>query len=116
MPTRYGRSPWIDQFPQSRVPTYPAHRRPIKVDAAIVGGGLTGCVAAYVFAAAGIKVALFEADRLGHGASGRSSGWIAEDPGISFVETEKLVGLRNARRAWESWRRAALDFAALIRR
>src|SRR5437773_11946590 len=100
MPTRYGRSPWIDQFPKSRLPSYPAHRGPIKVDAAIVGGGLTGCVTAYVFATAGIKVALFEADRLGQGASGGSSGWITEDPGFSFVEAEKLVGLRKARRAW----------------
>jgi glycine/D-amino acid oxidase-like deaminating enzyme len=116
MPTRYGRSPWIDEFPKSRVPTYPAHRGPIKVDAAIVGGGLTGCVTAYAFAAAGIKVALFEAEALGRGASGASTGWIADDPGISFVEVEKFVGLRKTRQAWEAWRRAALDFAAVIRR
>jgi glycine/D-amino acid oxidase-like deaminating enzyme len=88
----------------------------LKIDAAIVGGGLTGCVTAYAFAAAGIKVALFEADVLGRGASGASTGWIAEDPGISFVEVEKLVGARKTRQAWEAWRRAALDFAAVIRR
>src|SRR5262245_40646415 len=116
MSTRYGRSPWIDQFPKSRIPTYPAHRGPVKVDAAIVGGGLTGCVTAYAFAAAGIKVALFEADTLGRGASGRSTGWISEEPGLSFADVEKLVGLRKARYAWEAWRRAALDFAAVIRR
>src|SRR5262245_20792140 len=116
MPTRYGRSPWVDQFPKSRIPTYPAHRGPIRVDAAIVGGGLTGCVTAYAFAASGIKVALFEADALGQGASGSSTGWIAEDPGNSFAEVEQLVGLRKARQAWEAWRRAALDFAAVIRR
>src|SRR5215212_4815784 len=114
MPTRYGRSPWIDQFPKSRVPTYPAHRGPLKVDAVIVGGGLTGCATAYAFAAAGIKVALFEADRIGRGTSGSSTGWIADDPGTSFAEVEKLVGLRLARQAWEAWRRAALDFSALI--
>jgi len=116
MPTRYGRSPWIDQFPKSRIPTYPVHRGPLKVDAAIVGGGLTGCVTAYVFAAAGIKVALFEADALGHGSSGASTGWISDDPGSNFAEVEKLVGLRKARYAWAAWRRAALDFAAVIRR
>ena len=116
MPTRYGRSPWIDQFPKSRIPTYPAHRGPLKVDAAIVGGGLTGCLTAYAFAAAGIKVALFEADALGRGVSGASTGWIADDPGPSFADVEKLIGLRKARGAWEAWRRAALDFAAVIRR
>jgi glycine/D-amino acid oxidase-like deaminating enzyme len=116
MPTRYGRSPWVDQFPKSRIPSYPPHRGSIKVDAAIVGGGLTGCATAYAFAAAGIKVALFEADVLGRGASGSSTGWIADDPGNNFLEVEKLVGTRKARQAWEAWRRAALDFAAVIRR
>src|SRR6476661_6632164 len=81
----------------SRNPTYPAHRGPIKVDATIVGGGLTGCVTAYAFAAAGIKVALFEAETLGRGTSGASTGWISEEPGASFVEVEKLLGLRKTR-------------------
>ena len=44
------------------------------------------------------------------------AGWIADDPGVSFVEVEKAIGLRAARHAWQVWRRAALDFAALIRR
>src|SRR5262249_39387226 len=61
-------------------------------------------------------VALFEAHTLGRGTSGASTGWIADDPGASFVEVEKLLGLRKTRYAWEAWRRAALDFAAVIRR
>src|SRR4051812_37023665 len=101
MPTRYGRSPWIDQFPKSRIPKYAPHRGPLKVDAAIVGGGLTGCLTAYAFAAAGIKVALFEADVLGRGASGASTGWIGADPHNSFVEVEKLLGARKTRDAWD---------------
>ena len=43
-------------------------------------------------------------------------GWIAEDPGVSFLLVERLHGLRAARRAWQAWHRAALDFAALVRR
>lgn len=116
MPTRYGRSPWIDLFPKSRVPVYPKHRGPLTIDVAIVGGGLTGCAAAYACAAAGMKVALFEAAQLGRGGSGSSSGWIAQDPGLAFSDVERLVGLRRARHAWQAWRRAALDFTALIRR
>ncbi len=70
----YGRSPWIDRFPRSRVPSYPKHRGELAVDVAIVGGGLTGCAAAYAFAAAGVKVALFEANRIGSGSSGSATG------------------------------------------
>src|SRR5262249_61247896 len=39
-----------------------------------------------------------------------------DDPGLSFAELEKLIGLRNARRTFQTWRRSALDFAALLRR
>jgi glycine/D-amino acid oxidase-like deaminating enzyme len=116
MATRYGRSPWVDLYPKSRIPSYPRHREPVDVEVAIIGGGLTGCTVAYAFAAAGIKVALFEADRLGRGASGSASGWIADDPGTSFADAAKAIGLRAARHAWQSWRRAALDFTALLRR
>jgi glycine/D-amino acid oxidase-like deaminating enzyme len=114
--TKYGRSPWVDQFPKSRVPSYPRHRTPIDIDVAIIGGGVTGCVTAYAFAAAGIKVALFEAERIGRGASGASVGWISPEPRPPFGQVEKELGRRSARHVWQSWRRAALDFAALIRR
>jgi glycine/D-amino acid oxidase-like deaminating enzyme len=114
--TKYGKSPWIDRFPASRVPVYPPQRGAITTDVAIVGGGLTGCVTAYAFAAAGVKVALVEAERIGRASSGSSVGWIAEDPGTSFVAVEKALGVRAARNAFQAWRRAALDFTALLRR
>jgi glycine/D-amino acid oxidase-like deaminating enzyme len=113
---RYGRSPWGDRFPASRVPSYPRHRKPFTIDAVIIGGGLTGCATAYAFAAAGIKVVLLEADRVGRGATILSSGWISDDPGVSFAQAESLLGLRAARGGFQAWRRAALDFSALLRR
>ena len=114
--TKYGRSPWIDRFPKSRVPDYPRQRGPLDVDAVIVGGGLTGCLTAYAFAGAGVNVILVEADRIGSGGAGHSAGWISDDPGVPFTAVAKALGLRPARLAWQAWRRAALDFAALIRR
>ena len=116
MPTRYGQSPWLDRFPRSRVPSYPAHRGHLDVDVVIVGGGLTGCAAAYAFAAHGVHVALVEADRLGRGVTAAAAGWLADDPGVGFGEIEHALGLRAARHAWHTWRRAALDAAALVRR
>ena len=86
------------------------------MDVVVIGGGLTGCATAYAFAAAGIKVALFEAGRIGQGASSASNGWLADEPGVSFAGLEKTVGLRAARHGFQAWRRAALDFAALIKR
>src|SRR5262252_3251886 len=116
---RYGRAPWGDRSPASRVPSYPRHRQPLStdaVDAVIVGGGLTGCATAYSFAAAGLKVVLLEDDRIGRGATSLSAGWISDDPGVPFAEAENLLGRRVARNGFQAWRRAALDFSALLRR
>ena len=56
------------------------------VDVAIVGGGAIGCSVAYHAAARGARVALFEAEWLGNGASGALAGMLsgqaeAEKPG-----------------------------------
>ena len=114
--TKYARSPWVDEFPKSRVPSYPRHKGAQTTDVVVIGGGLTGCTTAYAFAAAGMKVMLVEAAAIGGGSTGAAAGWLAEEPGIAFPELAKIAGLRGARRAFQNWRRAALDFAALLRR
>ena len=48
----YGLPLWRVRFPKSRVPSYPRHRGRLDTEVAIIGGGLTGCTIAYVFAAA----------------------------------------------------------------
>jgi glycine/D-amino acid oxidase-like deaminating enzyme len=114
--TRYGVSPWLRSFPRSRQPSYPRHRGPLDIDVAIVGGGLTGCATAYAFAAAGVKVALFEAERIGQASTARAGGVMASEPALDFEAIEKLHGRRAARHLWQAWRRAALDGAATLRR
>jgi glycine/D-amino acid oxidase-like deaminating enzyme len=114
--TKYVRSFWLDQFPKSRVPAYPRYRGPREADAVVIGGGLTGCATAYALAAAGMKPLVLEADQIGRGGTAFASGWIADDPGVTFGEIEREDGLRNARKAWQAWRRAARDFSSLLRR
>jgi len=116
MPTKYGKPAWIDQYPRSRVPSYPRYRGASQHDLVIVGGGLTGCLTAYAAAAAGFAPIVIEAGQIGRASTGAASGWISDDPGVSFVEIARLHGVRAARSAWQAWRRAALDFAALARR
>lgn len=114
--TKYGRSPWVDTVSKARVPSYPRQRGPLSTSVVIVGGGLTGCATAYAFAAHGVNVVLVEADHVGRGSTGLASGWMGGDPGVSFLEVGKALGRAAARDAFRSWRRAALDCAALIRR
>jgi glycine/D-amino acid oxidase-like deaminating enzyme len=114
--TIYGRSPWIHQFPKSRVPAHPRYRGASDAEVVIIGGGLTGCAAAYAFTVAGVKVTLLEAVQIGRGSSGSASGWLNDDPGTGFAEFAQAFGVRGATRAFQSWRRASLDFASLLRR
>ena len=115
-PPRYGQSPWLDQFPKSRIPDHPAYRGASKRDVVVVGGGITGCAAAYAFVAAGVNVTLLEANRIGRGRTADGAGWISVEPDVDFVTLEKAIGLRGTRHAFQSWRRAALDCASLLRR
>ena len=107
---------WHDRFPKSRRRSYPVLRGETRADVVVIGGGLTGCACAAVFAGAGIETMVLEADRLGAGATAASVGIIREDFDASFQDTASAQGLRGARSLWQSMRRASLDFAAAIRR
>jgi len=68
----------------------PAMAEPANVDIAVIGGGFTGLSAALACAEKGFKVALYEAQRIGFGASGRNGGQLI--PGLRWsmreIETE----------------------------
>ena len=66
---------------------------------AIVGGGLTGSACAAAFSAAGVKVALLEADRIGAGATAGSAGLLRQDLDASFPASAEAHGLRTARQS-----------------
>lgn len=116
MRTRYGVSPWVFQYPDSRRPDFPPARGELAASVVIVGGGLTGCATAYACAAAGLRPIVLEAGRIGQGGTGRSAGLLLPDPGPSFRQVAGAHGLRAARTAFQSWQRASLDAAALLRR
>ena len=116
MPTRYGESPWIFEFPRARRPDFPRLRGEHTCDVVIVGGGLTGCATAYACAMAGLKPILLESDRVGQGSAGRSAGLLLADPGPLFRDVAQAHGLRAARRVFESWARGASDGAAVLKR
>jgi glycine/D-amino acid oxidase-like deaminating enzyme len=114
--TRYGTSPWIHELPSTRVAVYPRFRDSRTADVVIIGGGLTGAAIAHACAAARLDTVLLEAARVGQGATSRSSGLLPAEPGPQFREVVALHGLKNARRIFETWRRGAIDGAAVVRR
>ena len=107
---------FLDTFPRSRRPDYSRHRGDTTTAVAIVGGGLTGCACAFAFASAGVKVVLLEAARIGAGATAASPGVLRQSLDASFQESVAQHGVRTSRHVWQSFRRAALDFSAALRR
>src|SRR5271167_483774 len=69
---RWGEPPWRHADAQLRALTT------VPCDVAIVGGGLTGASTAYHLALRGIRSTIFEAARIGDGASGRTGGLVLE--------------------------------------
>ncbi|HQT66326.1 MAG: FAD-dependent oxidoreductase [Rhodospirillales bacterium 20-60-12] len=72
----------------------------LKVDVAIVGGGITGCSAALHLTERGYKVALLEAESIGWGASGRNGGQALPGFAASQMKVKPLVGPAHARDLW----------------
>ena len=107
---------FLDTFPRSRRPDYSRQRGETRTGVAVVGGGLTGCACAAAFASAGVKVVLLEAERIGAGATAASAGLLRQDFDASFQQTVSAHGLRTARHVWQSFRRAALDLSASMKR
>jgi len=114
--TRYGTSFWLNRFPSSRRPSYPRHRGHLQTEVAIVGGGALGCATAYVFAAAGIDVAIFEQGRIAGRQAGTGTGIVVHEPEPYFYKLAKQHGVRDARHIHQGARRGSLEYLAALKR
>ncbi|MCX7566643.1 FAD-binding oxidoreductase [Sulfitobacter sp. F26169L] len=86
-------------------------------DVAVVGAGFTGLNAALHLAEAGVKVAVFDAGPVAHGASGRSGGQVNPMlPAKKPQELRRAVGDRYFERMAETSFRSADDVFDLVRK
>jgi gamma-glutamylputrescine oxidase len=77
-------------------------------DVVVVGGGVTGCVAALRLAQAGKRVQLCDARGIAEGASGRNGGFALRGMPAAFDVTTESVGEENAREMM-AWTERAID-------
>ena len=108
---RRGTSLWLDARPVRPVRA-PALRAPHDTDVVIVGGGITGCAAAYRLASAGVRVALIEAARVGRGSTAASTALLMQEPDTDFGDLAARYGFARAR---DVWRMSGLAVRSLIR-
>ena len=96
---RIGHSYWLDR-PRARAPRLTSLRGRHQADIAIVGGGVTGCAAALLFARAGARVILVEERRLGRGSTAASTALLMQEPDVDFADLAERYGPAAARRIW----------------
>ena len=77
---------------------------------AIVGAGITGAAVAYLFARAGISVAVVDAGRVGRGSTAASTALLMQEPDTDFRELAARYGPARAARMWDLSRDATRGF------
>jgi glycine/D-amino acid oxidase-like deaminating enzyme len=113
---RYGISPWLDAVPAKKRLEFPSFRGVITHPVVIVGGGMSGAMTAYACAAAGLKVMLIEAERIGLGGTGYATGLMSGESSESYRDVEARHGRRVARALFEPLESAPRELAAAVKR
>jgi glycine/D-amino acid oxidase-like deaminating enzyme len=112
----YGRRYWAERTADNRRRSHPRFRGASTADAVVIGGGLTGCAAAFVLAGAGLDVVVLEAGRLAGGATAGGLGASLPAPDAAFRDVEAAAGRRIARTAWKEAHRGARELASALGR
>ena len=96
---------WIDTAPQGALER---SRTTVdgRTDVAVIGGGLTGVVAALHLARRGAKVHVFEQDTVGFGASGRNGGMATTGMSIGIRQAVDKLGFETAARLYGAYTEA----------
>jgi glycine/D-amino acid oxidase-like deaminating enzyme/nitrite reductase/ring-hydroxylating ferredoxin subunit len=103
---------WIASTPKTN---YPVLNQDVKVDAAVVGGGLAGITTAYLLKREGLKVAVIEADRIAMNTSGHTTAKITSQHGLIYNKFNIQFGEEITRQYAESNEYAIKFMADLIK-
>jgi glycine/D-amino acid oxidase-like deaminating enzyme/nitrite reductase/ring-hydroxylating ferredoxin subunit len=79
------------------LPTFPTLDRDLDVDVAVVGGGITGLTTAYLLQQRGARVAVIEAHHVCARTSGRTTGKLSSQHGLTYASLIQEAGEDIAR-------------------
>lgn len=104
-------SRWMRENP---LPSFPALDRNMTVDAAIVGGGMTGISTAYLLKRAGLKVALLERHRLASGETDHTTAHLTYVTDQRLTKLIRIFGRDHAQAVWDAGRAALQEIRTLV--
>lgn len=87
----------------------------IRADAAVIGGGMAGVLAARALARAGLKTVVLEAGRLGGGASGHTTAKVTAQHGLFCQALLRAVGEKHAQLYVQANLAAVRAFRRMVR-
>jgi len=79
---------WMASTPQTK---YPTLNEDLKVDVAIIGGGITGISCAYMLNKEGVETAIIEADRILNGTTGHTTAKITSQHGLIYSKIKNQM-------------------------
>lgn len=101
---------WIASTPKT---DYPTLNEDLKVDVAIIGGGMVGITTAYLLAEEGLKVAVLEADRILLGATAHTTAKLTSQHGLIYEQIKHQMGLEKAKQYADA-NETAIKFVAKL--
>jgi glycine/D-amino acid oxidase-like deaminating enzyme/nitrite reductase/ring-hydroxylating ferredoxin subunit len=105
-------SVWLDTTAPR--PARPALERDLRVDVAVVGGGITGLTTALLAARSGMSVALIDQNSLASGTTGHSTAKVTSQHGLTYGVVKLMHGGGAARRYGQSMEAAKERIAAFV--
>jgi glycine/D-amino acid oxidase-like deaminating enzyme/nitrite reductase/ring-hydroxylating ferredoxin subunit len=102
---------WIDSAP---LPSFPALDQDLSVDVAIVGGGITGTTAAYLFKHAGYRVALLERAQVAGAETGHTTAHLTCVTDLRLQSMSRIFGRDHTKAVWDAGAAAIDQIVTLI--
>src|SRR4051812_46337965 len=96
---RIGTSYWLGRF-QGTPRHHPVLKGTHQVDIVVIGGGITGCLAAHAFSSDGFSVLLLEGNRIGRGSTAASTALLMQEPDVDFRDMAARYGTARTRDIW----------------
>ncbi|MBL4930992.1 FAD-dependent oxidoreductase [Clostridium paridis] len=102
---------WIDS---TRKTNYDEIKEDVRVDVAIIGGGIVGITSAYILKKQGFKVAVIEASRIGTGTTGHTTAKVTSQHNLIYCKIINSMGVEKARQYAEA-NESSIDFVESIK-